>query len=488
MYAKDVLEGIKFSAGGDISGLKIANVRDDSRLVGKGDMFIAVRGCAADGSKFIDDAVRKGARAIVTEDDFDAPRDVKKIIVKDSRSAMSIIAGNFYGRPWEELKMLGVTGTNGKTTITYLIESIVKAAGEDAGVIGTINYRVKDRVTPAKNTTPGPLGLASFLSDVKSLGARYAVMEVSSHSLDQGRVDGIPFDVGIFSNITSDHLDYHETVSRYFRAKANLFERLRKNGTAVLNSDDKKVVSLKKSIKETVLTYGIEKKADIKAGDIKLSLAGSSFTVTMPQGRRFNIHTRLIGRHNVSNILAAIAASYALGINKEACIKGVVSFVAVPGRLEEIDAGQPFKVLVDYAHTEDALLNILGLLREVAKSRIITVFGCGGNRDRTKRPLMGRAACKFSHHVIITSDNPRFEEPRDIINEIEKGVKDDFSNYDIVADRRQAITKAISLARPDDIVIIAGKGHENYQIIKDKVMPFDDREVAREILEKVKCA
>jgi len=486
MYAKDVLKGINFSADSDISGLKISNVRDDSRLVGRDDMFIAVRGYAADGYKFINDAIKKGARVIVSENDFDAPKGVKKIIVKDARSAVPVIAGNFYSKPWKRLKMLGVTGTNGKTTITYLIESIVKAAGEEAGVIGTINYRVRDKVTPAKNTTPGPLGLASFLADVRSLGVRYAVMEVSSHSLDQGRVDEILFDIGIFANITSDHLDYHKTAAKYFRAKANLFERLKKNGAAVLNSDDRKVASLKRSIKNTVVTYGIDKKADIKAKDIKLSLTGSSFTVVMPRGC-FNIHTKLIGRHNISNILAAIAASYALGIKREACIKGIVSFLAVPGRLEEVNAGQSFKVLVDYAHTEDALFNILSLLREVAKRRIITVFGCGGDRDRSKRPLMGKVACKFSHRVVITSDNPRFEEPQAIIDEIEKGVKNYFSNYDIVTDRRQAIEKAIGIARSGDIVIIAGKGHENYQIIKDRVMPFDDREVARQILGKSKC-
>ena len=372
---------------------------------------------------------------------------------------------------------MGITGTNGKTTVTYIIEGIVKAARSQAGVIGTINYRLKGKISPAKNTTPGPLELQRMLREMVRSKVGYAVMEVSSHSLDQGRVDKVLFDVGIFTNITGDHLDYHKTPANYYKAKKRLFDKLKKNGTAVLNINDKKIAALARSLKGSVMTYSVKGAADIAAKDIKLSMNGTSFTMITPGGS-FPVNTKLIGIHNVSNILASAAAGFALKIPARYIIKGIESVGFVPGRLEAVEAGQPFKVFVDFAHTEDALFNVLSLLRKIAKKRIVTVFGCGGNRDRTKRPLMGRVACKYSDHVIITSDNPRFEEPSAIIKEIERGIKEKFSNYNIVVDRKAAIDKAFAGALRDDIVVIAGKGHENYQIIKDAVMPFDDREVA----------
>jgi len=478
---KDILRGIPFKTGDDLSGLTITRVTSDSRTVGQGDLFIAVRGAALDGTKFIQEACAKGAKAVVAEEDFEAPKGVVKIWVSDTRAAVAAIADNFYAHPSRKLKVAGVTGTNGKTTITYLIESIVKALGGEAGVIGTINYRLKGRILKAKNTTPGPLELQSMLAEIVDAKAGYAVMEVSSHSLDQRRVDRVEFDAAIFTNVTSDHLDYHKTPGAYFKAKARLFDKLKKNGTAILNIDDKKVASLQRSIKGHVITFGIKGAADVKAVDVRLLMDGTVFTVRTPKWSS-EIRTKLIGMHNVSNILAAIAAGMALKIRKEAIIAGVEALKCVPGRLEAVDMGQPFKVFVDYAHTEDALFNILSLLRQVAAKRIVTVFGCGGNRDRTKRPLMGKVACRFSDHVIITSDNPRFEEPEEIIREIEHGVRGTFDNYDIVADRKSAIAKALKLASHEDIVVIAGKGHEDYQIIKDKVMPFDDREVAMKIL------
>lgn len=484
MELKSILKGLKFRAKAGISGLSIKSVSCDSRSVGPGGLFVAVRGYSQDGHKFIDTAIKNGAKVIVAEDDFIAPEGIVKILTNDTRSALVVIADNFYGHPSMKLKMVGITGTNGKTTITYIIESIVRSSGKHAGVIGTINYRLKGKVLPSKNTTPGPLELQAILSEMARGGIGYSVMEVSSHSLDQGRVDRVLFDVGIFTNITSDHMDYHKTKSNYFKAKKKLFNKLKKAGTAVLNADDRKVASLKRSLRKKVVTYGIKNKADVSARDVKLSMHGTSFTVRTSKGE-FAIRTKLIGMHNVSNILASVAAALSLGIKKDAIVKGVEAVSSVPGRLEGVDAGQPFKVFVDYAHTEDALYNILSLLRRVARNRIVTVFGCGGNRDRTKRPLMGRVACEFSDHVIITSDNPRFEEPRSIIEEIELGVKGTFSNYDVVSDRREAIGKALRSAAKDDIVVIAGKGHEDYQIIKDKVMPFDDREVARNILKTI---
>lgn len=485
MDIKGVLRGINFRSRDDLSGLRVNNLRDNSRDVREGDLFVAVRGYTMNGYAFIDEAIKNGARIVVSEKDFPSPKGVAKILVDDARRSLPIMADNFFGHPSEQLRVVGVTGTNGKTTVTYLIESILKSAGKPAGLIGTISHKLMDRQIPAKNTTPGTLDLQSMLAEILRQGAGYAVMEVSSHSLDQNRVERVYFDVGIFTNITSEHLDYHKTMDGYLKAKIRLFDRLKEGGLAVLNNDDKVISELKNRVKNKVMTYGIIEDADLRAKDIDMTLNGSSFTV-VGSGHSFEIDTRLIGMHNVSNILAAIAASQALDIGIEAIKTGVRALEYVPGRLEAVDAGQGFKVFVDYAHTEDALYNVLRVLRGLAKRKIITVFGCGGNRDKAKRPLMGRAACKYSDRVIITSDNPRFEEPDQIIGQIELGVKGLFSNYEITQDRRSAIEKALALAGKDDIVFIAGKGHENYQIIKDKVLKFDDRETAREILKGLK--
>ena len=481
MLLRDILKGIKFSAEDSARGLEVDRITCDSRAVQKGDLFIAFRGYAIDGSRFIDDAIARGAEIILAEKDFAAPPGVKKVLISDSRLALPAIAGNFYDHPSRRLKTVGVTGTNGKTTITYIVENILKCAGESTGVIGTINYRIKGRALPAKNTTPGPLELQALLSEMLREGVAFLVMEVSSHSLDQRRVDGLLFDAAIFTNITAEHLDYHETAANYFKAKEKLFGHLKPDGTGILNNDDEKVSELKRSIKRKVLTYGVREAADIKCEDLRLSLDSSSFIVKTPAAS-LKVDTRLVGAHNVSNILASVAAGLALGVNTRAIAEGANTALFPPGRLEPVDEGQSFKVFVDYAHTEDALNNVLSLLRKAATRNVITVFGCGGNRDRSKRPLMGRAACSFSDSVIITSDNPRFEDPHDIIDEIENGIKGDFSNYEIVVDRREAIGRALKLAASGDIVLIAGKGHEEYQIIKDRVLPFDDREVARDVL------
>jgi len=482
---KDIFKGVKYRSCANCAAVIVKKITVDSRKVKKGDLFIAARGHNTDGYKFIDKAIKNGARIVVSDRDFIAPESVKKIIVKDARKATPAIAGNFYNHPSKRLKIIGVTGTNGKTTITYLIESILNATKKKSGIIGTINYRITGKQIPAVNTTPGPLELQSLLYETLKKDAAYLVMEVSSHSLDQNRVDCVYFDVGVFTNITKEHLDYHRTVKNYFRAKTKLFTKLKKNGAAILNNDDRMVASLKGRINKKVITYGIKKSSDVMAKDIELSVGFSNFTVKTPNGT-ISIRTKLLGRHNISNILASIAASIALGIDLKEIKKGIEHFKIVPGRLEPVDLGQRFKVFVDYAHTEDALYNILSLLKDVTKSgKIITVFGCGGNRDRAKRPLMGDVACRFSDKVVITSDNPRFEDPMFIISEIEKGVKDEFTNYDIVPDRKEAIGKALRLAQEGDVVLIAGKGHEKYQIIKDKTLPFDDCEVAGCILKTI---
>ena len=484
MYLKDVLKGVRFKAEAGPAGLKFRNLAINSKAAAEGDLFIAIKGYSVDGHKFIDEAIKRGARIIITEEDFVSPRGVTKILVKDARAALPVIAGNFYRHPSKKLKIVGITGTNGKTTITYLLESILKRSGEKAGVIGTINYRINDKKISAKNTTPGPLELQGLLAEFAEEGASYAVMEVSSHSLDQDRVAGITFDAGIITNVTKEHLDYHKTIRNYLGAKAKLLGKIKKGGIAILNNDDARAAGLRKYAKTKVLTYGIDKAAGVRAINVKLSLGGTSFTMVTPKYSA-GIETKLIGKHNVSNILAAAAAAFACGVQREYIKDGIKSFSSVPGRLEPVDEGQPFKVFVDFAHTEDALFNVLGILRKVARRRIITIFGCGGNRDRTKRPLMGRVACELSDDVVITSDNPRFEEPRDIIDEIETGVRGRFSNYRVVPDRREAIEKALAIASKDDIIIIAGKGHEKYQIVKEKTFPFDDCEVARSILRKV---
>ncbi len=486
MLLKKVLEDVGYSvqAHSQDENIDITAISDDSRTVTSGSIFVALTGHAKDGRNFVDEAVSNGAAAIVSDPGLRVPEGVIKISVSDVRGALASIAKNFYGDPSSKLKMIGITGTNGKTTVTYLIEAIAKRAGAGVGVIGTINYRSNGDVRPAKNTTPGSLELVKLLSEMAGGGVKYAAVEVSSHALDQGRIDGVRLDVGLFTNIASDHLDYHKTRDEYFKAKSKIFAHLKDGGVAILNYDDEKVRSVKGSIKAKVLTYGIGQGSDIRASNIKLSSVGSSFDVRMPSGQ-FQVNTHLLGMHNISNCLAAVAAMHALGLDKKVIAEGISSVVSIPGRLEPVEMGQSFKVLVDYAHTEDALNNVLLIIKEITEHEVWTVIGCGGDRDRTKRPLMGRAACKFSDHVIITSDNPRSEEPLDIIKDIESGIKGEFANYDIVPDRRDAIQKAIASAAEGDIVLIAGKGHEDYQIIKDKVIHFDDREVALEMLSKI---
>lgn len=481
MLLKDVLKAVDFNIKAGPPDMDIIAVTDDSRTAVPGSIFVAIEGHKKDGRDFVGEAVSNGATVIVSGPGLIAPEGVVKVSVSDVRAALAAMAKNFYGDPSAKLKVIGVTGTNGKTTITYLVEAIAKSAGAGAGVIGTINYRFNGDIRPAENTTPGSLELERLLSDMVDSGVKYVAMEASSHALDQGRISGVRLDVGLFTNITSDHLDYHKTKDEYFKAKSRIFEHLKGGGIAVLNYDDKKVMSLRGTIRAKTLTYGTEQASDIRAFNINLSPGGSSFDVSTPSGT-FPVKTHLIGMHNVSNCLAAIAAMHALGVDRKSIAAGIGSLAFIPGRLEPVECAQPFKVLVDYAHTEDALNNALSILKEMSVHKVWTVFGCGGDRDVSKRPLMGLSACKFSDRVIITSDNPRSEEPAEIIRGIETGIKGRFFNYEIVPDRREAIRKAIFSAAEGDIVLIAGKGHEDYQIVKDDVIHFDDREVAMEAL------
>ncbi|MBI3582353.1 MAG: UDP-N-acetylmuramoyl-L-alanyl-D-glutamate--2,6-diaminopimelate ligase [Nitrospinae bacterium] len=483
---------------------EISSVYYDSRKVDKGSLFVAIKGLKSDGHNYLGEAIKRGAKAVVVENgllvgDFKSkirnPKsEITYITVRDSRKALALISANFYGHPSREMSVIGITGTNGKTTISYLINSILKVNGFKTGLIGTIDYRFDGEIIPSSHTTPESLDLQQLFKRIAVSGGKYCVMEVSSHSLELDRVYGTRFETGVFTNLTQDHLDFHGNLEKYFFAKARLFKEygLKK---VVINIDDPYGRRLIKDIKaERALTYGIKEDADVKADDINISINGLKFTANTPIGK-LNVESRLLGMHNVYNILASVSTAILEGLSGESIIKGIVLLETVPGRLEGINEGQDFTVLVDYAHTDDALKNVLKAAREIPHNRITIVFGCGGDRDRGKRPLMGKAAVKYSDFAIITSDNPRSEEPLKIIEEIEKGIKqwsvvsgqwsvDD--RYIKISDRKEAIEYAINNASKGDIVIIAGKGHEDYQIFKDKKIHFDDREVAREAIRKYK--
>ncbi|MFA5334526.1 MAG: UDP-N-acetylmuramoyl-L-alanyl-D-glutamate--2,6-diaminopimelate ligase [Candidatus Omnitrophota bacterium] len=482
MKLKEVLKGIEykdasvFPAGED---MEIRGISCDSKNTADGYLFVAVPGVSSDGHKYINEAVDRGAVAVLMEKDVVVPDHVARIFVRNSREALPRIANEFFGRPANGLTCIGITGTNGKTTISYLMDSIISAAGHKAGIIGTISYRIGGRVIPATNTTPGPVDLYGFMGEMVKGGSDHLVMEVSSHALDQNRTGGISFSAAIFTNLTGDHLDYHKTMEEYFRAKSRLFSNLNDSAQAVINIDDEWGRKLIKVSGGRVVTYGTKLVADFLATDIELSLDGTRFTVNYPGGR-FAIVSALIGMHNVYNMVSAAACGISLGFSPEEVKRGIEKLRAVPGRLEPVECGQPFKVFVDYAHTDDALSNVLSALKPLIKKKIIVVFGCGGDRDRTKRPRMGKVAGDTADFVYVTSDNPRSEEPEAIAAMITEGMKG--KNYKVILDRAQAIREALSGAGEGDCVLIAGKGHEAYQVLKNTTISFDDREVARKIL------
>lgn len=499
MKLRDLLKSIDYkSPDSDIDDIEIEGIACDSRVIKKGYLFIAIPGTKLDGHKFVSEAIERGAVAVVVEKDV-ALADgllrqgyeglstealakvdgIPKIYVGDAREALAKIADEFYCRPSKKIKCIGITGTNGKTTISYLIDSVLSASGHKAGIVGTINYRIGQRVIPATNTTPGPIELHNFMNEMVQNSIDYAVLEVSSHSLDQRRVEGIKFLVAIFTNLTGEHLDYHRTLDEYFNAKAKLFEGLDRDSHAVINLDDEWGIKLLKRSKGKITAYGIKSDAQFRASKIDLSLSGAKFAVDTPRGR-LDVNTRLIGLHNVYNITASIAASFCLEFPLDSIKRGVENLISVPGRLEPIDCGQPFKVFVDYAHTDDALYNVLSTLKPLISKKIIIVFGCGGERDRTKRPRMGRVASRLADFVIVTSDNPRGEEPQTIAQEIVAGIET--KDYLVMLNREEAIEEALSKAKEGDCVLIAGKGHETYQVLKNTTIALDDREITRKIL------
>ncbi len=485
---RDILKGVDIISPTSIKDVEISGIADHSRQVKNNFLFAAVEGLKFDGRSFIDEALARGAKAVVYNPENLDLQSLKKkeaifIEIKDMQKSLAKIADNFYLHPSSRIKVVGITGTNGKTTITYLIESIIKSCGFKCGVIGTINYRFGDRIIPAANTTPGTIQLQELIYSMGKEGLDYLAMEVSSHGLEQGRVLGIDFKTGIFTNITMDHLDYHKTFESYFNAKARLFENLSPSSWAVINMDDAYGKKLLMRTNANTITYAIDTPADVEARDISSGISGSRFTIISPHGK-IDVKTPLIGKHNIYNILAAVSFAVSEKIDLNLIKEGIESVESIPGRLEPIDIEHPFKVFVDYAHTDDALKNILLSARPLCKGRIILVFGCGGDRCRNKRPLMGKVASELADYVIVTTDNPRSEEPESIIKEIEHGFLNNFNKYRVVLDRYAAIKEAICLAGEGDIVIIAGKGHEAYQVFKNTTIPFDDRSVVKQVIIK----
>ncbi|MCE5278699.1 MAG: UDP-N-acetylmuramoyl-L-alanyl-D-glutamate--2,6-diaminopimelate ligase [Planctomycetaceae bacterium] len=462
--------------------VEVADLTDDSRQCHGGSCFIAVRGTAADGHKFIAAAVAAGCAAIVCQDPAAVPAGMPHAIVGESHLALGHLAQAFLAWPARKLTAVGVTGTNGKTTVTCLLEGILQAGGQRVGRLGTIGYSTGLRFIPAPTTTPSPLMLAQACDEMVRCGCQYLVMEVSSHALAQDRAAGIAFRTGVFTNLTGDHLDYHGTMEAYAAAKRRLFEQLDATATAVLNRDDPSADALADAAPGRVMWYGLSSAADLYAKILRLDETGGEFDL-IEAGQSVRIRTPLIGRHNVSNSVAAAAAARSLGVEMDTIAQGLQQVSLVRGRLERVPADAPFEVFVDYAHTDDALANVLGALRPITSGRIIVVFGCGGDRDRTKRPRMAAVAQSMADRVVVTSDNPRGEEPAAIIDEIMTGFGPDAAEkVEVESDRRSAIALAISRAGKGDVVLIAGKGHECEQIIGKRRVHFDDVEVARQLL------
>ena len=487
MHFLELLDGAEYLA--QQGNPQIAGLDYDSRRVQPGWCFLAIRGETTDGNRYIDVALRAGAVAVVSDSVQPRP-DVAWAQVPHGRRALARLSANFYGRPAERLSITGITGTNGKTTTAFILNAMLRAVGRKAALVGTVEYRIGEEVLPAPHTTPEALELNQLFARAMDAGCTEAVMEVSSHALEQQRVYGVPFDVAVFTNLTRDHLDYHGTMEEYFASKTILFKGL---GTepprvAVINIEDEygqRIIKLLKKQQE-LITYGVDG-GDFRAKDISIQRSGTTFTLVTPSGQH-PVWSPLLGRVNVLNLIAASAAAYARNIEVDAIALAASELAQVPGRFQRVDLGQPFTVIVDYAHTDDALRNLTTVAREFlaqrgGSGRVITVFGCGGDRDRSKRPLMGAAAGAGSDFVVLTSDNPRSENPLDIMNDALPGLQRTGTPYTLEPDRRKAIGLAIHEAAAGDIVLIAGKGHEKVQVTAAGAIPFDDIETARKALQ-----
>ena len=470
----------------------ITDITAASRQVKKGSLFICLDGATVDGHTFAQKAVDAGAVALVVSKDVTVSSDVCIIKVEDTRQAMMDIVPSFFDYPANKMRMIGVTGTNGKTTTTHMIRHILRSQGHKVGIIGTIHIMIEDKSYPIHNTTPDVVDLQHILNQMVNEGVTHCIMEVSSHALALGRVSGVEYDTAVFTNLTQDHLDFHKTFENYLAAKCKFFEQVSasnqvKTGKgAVINIDDPYGHRVVEATTAPTMTYSTQGKGTLNAHDVTMTSKTSTYTIEF-DGKQYPIKMNTTGLFNVYNTLAAIGACLYENISMEKIDEALQSFRSVPGRFELIEEGQDFAVVVDYAHTPDGLQNILQTAQEIKESKMIVVFGCGGDRDATKRPIMGRIAAEFGDTIFVTSDNPRTENPNQIVKDVEVGVKEGLregSTYEVVVDRKEAIKKAVRSARTGDIVIIAGKGHEDYQILKDRTIHFDDREVAREALKE----
>lgn len=463
----------------------ILSIENDSRQVKQGSLFVCIKGFTVDSHNFAQQAAAQGAAAIIAERPVDVT--IPVVLVKNSSRALALLADTFYNQPTHNLHLIGVTGTNGKTTTSHIIDEMMQHHGHKTGLIGTINMKIADETFAVKNTTPDSLTLQRAFHEMVNSKVDSAVMEVSSHALHLGRVHGCDYDVAVFTNLSQDHLDYHKTMDEYKQAKGLLFSQLGnrfnhdKPKFAILNNDDPASMTYKMMTQATIITYGLIEKSDIMATEILMSSSGTSFTLITPQHTK-RVTMKLVGKFNVYNVLAAVSAAIVSGVSIDTIVEVIQTISGVPGRFEVVDKGQDFAVIVDYSHTPDSLQNALETIGQFAKSKIYCIVGCGGDRDRTKRPIMAQIATKFADYAILTSDNPRSEDPEAILLDMTDGL--DADNYEVIVDRHQAIEHAIVSASKDDVILIAGKGHETYQIIGKTVFDFDDRTVAKSAIAK----
>ncbi|WP_346895979.1 UDP-N-acetylmuramoyl-L-alanyl-D-glutamate--2,6-diaminopimelate ligase [Clostridium sp. UBA7503] len=480
MKIEEILKGATYTVLSGDESIEINNTQYDSRKIKCGDVFFAIGGFNVDGHNFISKAIENGAKAVVVEKDVTLVEGITFIKVQNGRRALATAASNFYNNPSKKMKIIGITGTNGKTTCAFMLKGILEAKGYKVGLIGTIANYIGNKEINTEKTTPESLELQQLFKDMVDSDMDYCVMEVSSHSLDLDRVYGIEFSQGIFTNLTQDHLDFHKTFENYFSAKSKLFKICKHS---VVNVDDSYGIKLLEKINSRVTTYSIEKQSDLKGTDISLESTGIIFSLKENE-KIYKVQLPIPGRYNVYNALGCIGATLDEGIDMDTIIEGL-SKVTVPGRCENLTLGMNlgFQVIRDYSHTPDSLKNILENLRELTKGKLICIFGCGGDRDRTKRPIMGEIGTELSDIAIITSDNPRSEDPYMILEDIKAGVKK--SNYKLIENRREAIKTALLLGEKDDIIIIAGKGHETYQILKNETIHFDEKEVVLELIEEL---
>jgi len=466
---------------------EITAIEMDSREVKVGSLFICIEGYTVDGHNYVKQAVENGAVAIIASKDVEV--DVPVIKVRDTMRTMAILANAFYDNPTAKMHMIGITGTNGKTSVSHLIEEILRKAGKQTGLIGTIGMKINEETFETKNTTPDSLTLQKIFKQMLDANVEAAIMEVSSHALHIGRVHGCQYDVTVFTNLTQDHLDYHKTMDAYRAAKSLLFSQLgnaydvKRPRYAILNVDDRATAEYIVASQGIIMTYGIDNDADLMACDIKTISSGTTFTLIF-NGNEYPVKMSLVGKFNVYNILATIGATLASGIDLAFILETLQDLTGVPGRFELVDAGQDFNVIVDYAHTPDSLENVLKTIQGFTEGKIYCIAGCGGDRDKSKRPIMAKIASDLSDYPIFTSDNPRTEDPVAILKDMEAGVTNSEKNYQTIVDRKEAIEYAINKAQTGDVVLIAGKGHENYQIIGEKVLDFDDRKMAKNAIKR----